>query len=187
MRVLPDIASLGKMRSQRSVLLTIAGVAFMEHCATLLAPLRLTPSRAIALAYIEAHPGADQASLGRAMGMNRGSTMLLVDKLEQAGLVERGPGPDRRSNALQLSPKGIRIFEQALEIDEVALSSKLGWMREEDWSVLSRVVCSIIDGPAAIHANAPVTESASGSHESIHSLDVSLNSDGEPQTESKIL
>ena len=140
MRSFPKVAELGKMRDQKCVLLSVASHAFMELCAARLAPLNLTLSRSLALAYVDAHPGCDQTSLGRAMGMNRGSTMQLVDNLERTGFVRREPGPDRRSNALHLSKEGRKALDKALKVDEAILDSALGELTERDWKVVLNLI-----------------------------------------------
>jgi DNA-binding MarR family transcriptional regulator len=145
MRALPNISELGKLRDQKSVLLTIAGYAFMRQCASLLSPLNLTPSRAIALAFIDSHPGADQTSFGRAMGMNRGSAMQLVDNLEKTRLVRRDPGADRRSNALRLTAEGHTALEGALKVDEVILKTVFSGLSEKDWRVIFKLMHAIFD------------------------------------------
>jgi len=63
---------------------------------------------------------------GKAMGMNRGSTMVLVDNLEAAGFVRRDPGPDRRTHALHLTAEGQATMENALRVNEEILSTLLG-------------------------------------------------------------
>ncbi len=148
MRSFPKVAQLGRMGDQRSVKLAVASYAFMEHCATRLASLNLTLSRSLALAYVDAHPGCDQISLGKAMGMNRGSTMQLVDNLERSGFVSREAGPDRRSNALQLTKAGRKVFERALEVDAAIFSSIFARLSDRDWKVVTKVVDAIFEAEA---------------------------------------
>lgn len=81
----------------------------MSALAARLAPLGVTPARATAVVYIALHDGCDQISLGRALGINRASTMKAVDELEALGALERRPGRDRRTNALHLTPAGVAM------------------------------------------------------------------------------
>ena len=145
MRSFPKVSELGKMGEQKCVLLSVASYAFMEHCAARLAPLNLTLSRSLALAYIDTHPGCDQTSLGKAMGMNRGSTMQLVDNLEKTGFVRRDAGPDRRSNALHLTADGRRALDKALKVDEAILNSVLAGLSDRDWKVIFKLIRVIFD------------------------------------------
>lgn len=144
MRAVPDISELGRMKDQESVRLSIAGVALMRHVALLLEPLKLTPSRSLALDFIDAHPGADQISLGRAMGMNRGSTMVLIDHLESTGFVRRDPGPDRRSNALYLTREGESALESALRVNEEMFSTVFAGVKPSDWAPLRRMIDEVL-------------------------------------------
>jgi DNA-binding MarR family transcriptional regulator len=130
-KTLPEAAALGPMRHRPGVRFSFAGTAFLNHYAALLESLSLTPSRVLALAYIDEHPGCPQSSLGRVMGINRASAMLLIDKLESHTFVERRPGPDRRTNALFLSPEGQVAFEAALQVEIELYDVVFGWMGEE--------------------------------------------------------
>jgi DNA-binding MarR family transcriptional regulator len=145
MRSFPKVSELGRMGEQRCVLLSIASYVFMEHCAARLAPFNLTLSRSLALAYIDAHPSCDQTSLGKAMGMNRGSTMQLVDNLERLSFVRRDPGADRRSNALHLTREGRKAFEEALKVDEAIVDSALSSLNERDWRVVFKLMRAIFN------------------------------------------
>jgi DNA-binding MarR family transcriptional regulator len=74
--------------------------------------LGVTPARATAVVYIGLHEGCDQITLGRALGINRASTMKAVDELEALGAIERRPGRDRRTNALHLTDTGAALRQE---------------------------------------------------------------------------
>lgn len=152
---LPDAFGLGPMRHRPGVRFSFAGTAFLNRYAALLEPLSLTPSRVLALAYINEHPGRDQSSLGRVMGINRASAMLLIDKLEGHAFVERRPGPDRRTNALFLRPEGQAAFQAALQVEIELHDTVFGWMGEEEEASFF----AIIDEVTA-RSNAPAKKSA---------------------------
>lgn len=78
----------------------------MELLAEELAELGLTAARATSLVYIALHEGCDQMALGTALGINRASTVSMVNALVAIGAVERQPGRDRRTNALHLTDTG---------------------------------------------------------------------------------
>jgi DNA-binding MarR family transcriptional regulator len=86
-----------------------------------------------------------QTSLSKAMGMNRGSTMQLVDNLEKTGFVRRDAGPDRRSNALHLTADGRRALDKALKVDEAILNSVLAGLSDRDWKVVFKLIRAIFD------------------------------------------
>jgi len=58
--------------------------------------------------------GLSQEDLQRRLGLSQPGTTRLVDRLAGRGLLTRAPGPDRRTNALRLTPAGAREAERAL-------------------------------------------------------------------------
>ena len=109
-----EIAAFGVLGQRLGLQLHYADVRTMASLAQRLEPLGVTPARATAVIYIALHPGCDQNSLGRALGINRASTVKVVDELERLGALERRAGRDRRSNALHLTAEG-RVLGQAIE------------------------------------------------------------------------
>lgn len=101
-----EIAAFGVLGSRLGLQLHYADVRVMAGLSARLAPLGVTPARATAIVYIGLHPGCDQTTLGRALGVNRASTVKAVDEMETLGAIERRPGRDRRTNALHLTPAG---------------------------------------------------------------------------------
>lgn len=114
-RAAPAGSELGDAGESFGFSLTRAWMRFHDNYAARLDRLGLTPNRVLALAYVVHKPGADQSSLGRALGINRASAMSLIDKLEAGGLVQRGAGADRRSNALSATAPGVRAYREAME------------------------------------------------------------------------
>jgi DNA-binding MarR family transcriptional regulator len=86
-----------------------------------LSAVGLTPARATALAFIGANPGCAQTELGKVLGINRASTMELVNRLVDAGWVERRAAADRRRHALHLTASGMqqeaRFVAQARQVE----------------------------------------------------------------------
>jgi len=101
-----EIAAFGVLGSRLGLQLHYADVRVMAGLSARLAPLGVTPARATAIVYIGLHPGCDQTTLGRALGVNRASTVKAVDEMEALGAIERRPGRDRRTNALHLTADG---------------------------------------------------------------------------------
>src|SRR5215469_15690159 len=52
--------------------------------------------------------GLSQEDLQRRLGLSQPGTTRLVDRLAVRGLLTRAPGPDRRTNALRLTPVAAR-------------------------------------------------------------------------------
>ena len=64
----------------------------------------LTPPMFAALVLIEANPGINQSRLGQIMGVNRATTMALIDRLVDLDLLTRVASvTDKRANALKLT------------------------------------------------------------------------------------
>jgi DNA-binding MarR family transcriptional regulator len=59
-----------------------------------------------ALYHFPGHPTVDR--LGQVVGLTHSGAVRLVDRLVGAGLVERVPGPDRRSRSVRLTASGRR-------------------------------------------------------------------------------
>lgn len=111
-----DIEAFGVLGERLGLRLHYADVRAMAALAERLAPLGVTPARATAVVYIALHESCDQITLGRALGVNRASTMKVVDELEALGAIERRSGRDRRTNALHLTTAGAAL---RIEIEAV--------------------------------------------------------------------
>lgn len=109
-----EITSFGVLGERLGFLLHHADMGAMAALGERLSPLGVTPGRATAIVYIGLHEGCDQITLGRALGVNRASTMKAIDELAILGAIERRPGRDRRTNALHLTAAG-RDLRGAIE------------------------------------------------------------------------
>jgi DNA-binding MarR family transcriptional regulator len=96
----------GRLSDHLGYLLHRVDAVLMRKAAAAFDSLGLTPARATAAVYIGLHEGCDQAALGRALGINRASTMKVVNELVALGLVARREGRNRRTNALHLTKRG---------------------------------------------------------------------------------
>ena len=114
---IPQGTVLGDTGETLAFHLSRAWMYFYDSYADSLRSLQLTPSRMLGLAYLVHNPEADQAGLGRALGINRASTMTLVDKLQEAGYVAREPGSDRRTHALVLTSEGRAAYKRGMTLE----------------------------------------------------------------------
>ena len=90
-----------------------ASAAFAER----LAPLNLAPPHAGILWVIREADGLSQQALGDKLGMFPSRLVLLLDELEQRGLIERRDNPaDRRSYALYLTKAGLESWATIVRI-----------------------------------------------------------------------
>jgi DNA-binding MarR family transcriptional regulator len=80
------------------------GLARDQMRAALAGQAGLSPADLDALEHLEAAGPLTQRQLGERLALTSGAITMLVDRLERAGLVRRGPHPtDRRSVLVRLS------------------------------------------------------------------------------------
>ncbi len=130
------VKRLGIVGERLGYLLHRTDLLHMQYIRAELSALGLTPARATALAFIHENEGCRQNDLGQALGINRSSTMEVVNSLVGLNLMERRNSPDRRANSLFLTDKGELLFEQFLaisrDVDDVIAAS----LSENDKAVL---------------------------------------------------
>jgi DNA-binding MarR family transcriptional regulator len=89
----------------------------------------ISPPHVGILRWIHANPGKNQRELALHLGVLPSRLVLLLDELESKHLVARERSrEDRRSQQLQLTPKGVRLLEKVEQIataHEADLSSGL--------------------------------------------------------------
>lgn len=90
------------------------GRLFHQLCQALVAEAQATeglvsPEYA-ALASLDEEPGLDQRGLAAAIGVDRNTIGIVVERLEQRGLLTRKVDPaDRRARVLDLTPEGAAL------------------------------------------------------------------------------
>lgn len=139
------MAEFGRFSSHMGYLLHRTDLKLIARIADALSELGVTPARASALVYIALHEGCDQMALGRALGINRGSTVKAIDELVRIGAVERRPGRDRRSNALHLTPSGAALRERVEEITETADAANFRVLSPEEQTSLRAMLKKLHD------------------------------------------
>jgi DNA-binding MarR family transcriptional regulator len=82
--------------------------------------------------------GASIDGLRRIVGLTHSGAVRLVDRLAEAGLVERRIGADQRSVALRLTPEGRRTARRVLAQREAAVESALAALTPADRAALVR-------------------------------------------------
>ncbi|MGI5523092.1 MarR family winged helix-turn-helix transcriptional regulator [Micromonospora sp. CA-259024] len=106
------------------------------------AELGLTPAAARALYELDPDRPLPARDLAGQLGCDRSNVTVLVDKLEQAGLVERRTDPaDRRQKTLVVTEPGRGVRDRVIEVmsDSRLLSGltdrELGTLRDLVWKV----------------------------------------------------
>jgi DNA-binding MarR family transcriptional regulator len=106
-------------RPPRSVGFLISQLGFLssKRFSAALAPAGIDPREFLLMRFVAASDGRPQQELAERLGIPPSRMVALVDRLEEAGLVERRPNPDdRRVRGLHLTRKGHRVLERAGKI-----------------------------------------------------------------------
>jgi DNA-binding MarR family transcriptional regulator len=84
---------------------------------------------------------ADQPleEIARAFGITASAVVRLVDRLESAGLAQRGPGPDGRRVSVRLTSKGERRAKAILARRETELAAVLSPLTTAEQRELTRL------------------------------------------------
>lgn len=90
-----------------------------------LRPLGLELRHFAVLIALNASGPVSQSALVSAVGSDKASMVRVIDDLEKAGLVTRGPVPgDRRVHAVEMTPHGLEVFDTA-HVDARAIADRL--------------------------------------------------------------
>lgn len=93
------------------------------------------------LSTLTEREGLSQQELAERLYVTKGNVSGLVDRLVEAGLVERRAIPgDRRSNALHLTPKGRDLAEKGIALQRAYVQGTLGALPTRDLADLERIV-----------------------------------------------
>lgn len=99
----------------------------------------------IVLSALHKSPGLTQVELGRALGMDKTTLTAELDRLEQAGLVERSVDPrDRRARVLGLTAAGEEVREAVAADAEQAEAAALGAFSGEEVATLRRILVELV-------------------------------------------
>jgi DNA-binding MarR family transcriptional regulator len=111
---------------------------------------------ASALVHLQAWPGASVGELAGVVGRSQPATVRLVDRLVEARLVRREPGPDRRTVALVVTEAGAEAANTVLTARARALAPMLAGFSQRDRATLERLLGKLTAGltedrPEAVH------------------------------------
>jgi len=137
-------------------LVQLLGVATLAAHDALAAALTGGETRTAILVHLSAHPGGSVEALRQVLGLSQPATVRAVDGLVRDGLLERGPGPDRRSHDLRPTGAGRRAARRALAARLEALRPLVADLdaarRAELGAGLEALVGGLAeDRPAALH------------------------------------
>jgi DNA-binding MarR family transcriptional regulator len=133
----------GKLSDHLGYLLHRVDAVLMRKAATAFDSLGLTPARATAAVYVGLHEGCDQAALGRALGINRASTMKVVNELVALGVVARREGRNLRSNALHLTKRGQGLRHEIEAMSARTDAAHFGVLSRQEQADLRRLLIKL--------------------------------------------
>jgi DNA-binding MarR family transcriptional regulator len=113
------------------------------------------------LSTLTEQEGLSQQELAERLYVTKGNVSGLLDRMVEAGLVERRALPgDRRSNALHLTAKGRDLAEKGIAVQRAYVARTLGSLPADDLAHLERIVLAWRD--RARDDEAGHTEAAAG-------------------------
>ena len=133
----------GKLSEHLGYLLHRVDAVLMRKAAVAFDSLGLTPARATAAVYVGLHEGCDQAALGRALGINRASTMKVVNELVAIGVVARRDGRNLRTNALHLTKRGQSLRHEIEAMSEQTDDAHFGALTRTEQAELRRLLLKL--------------------------------------------
>jgi DNA-binding MarR family transcriptional regulator len=105
----------------------------------------LSMGQLCALLVLQHGGSARVGALASALHMSPNATTAVVDRLEEAGLVERGPDPrDRRAVLVQPSSAGTDTIEQLMSAGTQQLEGRLRQLAVGDLQALWRGVTALL-------------------------------------------
>jgi DNA-binding MarR family transcriptional regulator len=111
--------------------------------ASLLKSIGLSIPQFDLLSTLTEREGLSQQELAERLYVTKGNVSGLLDRMVEAGMVERRAIPgDRRSNALYLTPKGRSLAEQGIAAQRAYVDATLGLLPSDDLQALERIVLS---------------------------------------------
>lgn len=114
--------------------------AIDQRTARFLRQFDLSTAQFDLIAQIGAHEGATQTELANALLVTKGNITQLLDRLEERGLIERRPLPDRRGKAIFLTDAGWDLNRLVVPAQEEQIASLFTPLGEDGRRDLARLL-----------------------------------------------
>ena len=116
---------------------------FQNRAAALLRPLGLTYARYQVLGMLRWAGPLTLGAVGRGLWITPATVTSAVDRLENAGLSRRvAPPTDARATHVEITAKGSRLFDKAVELLNAELFGTVG-LDDDELDLLARLVGKI--------------------------------------------
>jgi DNA-binding MarR family transcriptional regulator len=131
-------------------LLSTLGRRFRAATEHVLAPLGITPVHYGVLTVVATQGPAAQAAVGQTLRIDKSSMVVIMDYLEQRGLVERQRNPrNRRAYELILTAAGAQILRDADRIIAESEEAGLAALDQTQRDQLHQLLLRLLRGPGA--------------------------------------
>jgi DNA-binding MarR family transcriptional regulator len=97
------------------------------------------------VAMLDFAPAGSVQLLSQVVGLTHSGAVRLVDRLVEAGHVERRPGADARSRAVVLTASGRRVARRARRARERALADIAGQLTDSEQATLSALAERVVE------------------------------------------
>jgi DNA-binding MarR family transcriptional regulator len=102
------------------------------HSRTLAQQTSLTPSQLVVLKDLAGKSSAKPSELSRTAGLKQATISILLDRLQERGLIQRARGDeDRRTVLVQITPEGRQVLAEAPDLLQVQFGARFA--RLPDW------------------------------------------------------
>lgn len=116
-----------------------------------------------ALLTLKRHPGIGQGALAEKLDVEPITTCRMVDRLEQAGLVERRRDPsDRRAWRLFLTENAEPVVEDLQEIGSRLIEQTTSVLTKEELETVTRLLAAMRDNLVGMEEQYDVDEAGNG-------------------------
>ncbi|WP_095011307.1 MarR family winged helix-turn-helix transcriptional regulator [Tsuneonella mangrovi] len=120
--------------------------------------LGITSTQARLLLMLNRHPGENQTAYAERLEVEPITLCRMVDRMEEAGMVQRHPDPrDRRARILQLTNKSRKEIERIQQATKVLMDNMLAGLDEEEeaqlMALLGRVSDNLANGSKELAAH----------------------------------
>ncbi len=130
-------------------LLGVVALAASDRvAATVTEPVGCGGAHPAALVHAAAHPGESIEALRRVIGVSHPAAVQVANRLVAEGLLERRPGPDRRTVALHVTPAGDAAVARLLARRAAALGALLDPLDDEERERLASLLDKMVAGLA---------------------------------------
>jgi DNA-binding MarR family transcriptional regulator len=157
-------------RTGNAFLLAQLGAHAAAKFAGQISGLSLTPAQAGLLRLVACSPGQSQQALARQLGTPPSRLVLLVDGLQERGLIERRRNPgDRRHHALFLTEEGARFMRELGRAGRAHEADLMTGLSAQEQAVLHDLLARLADAQGLTTGVHPGYRSGAGdgpSHDS---------------------